>query len=88
MDPDLTRSTDLRSGKVYPLEALTLIVPLKPLIMWLLPRDAHAWTNIDSPERGPHFPYVLQAAVKRTKIEFERTTKDLPQDLAALFVDN
>jgi hypothetical protein len=84
---DLINSPALRSGKVYFLEALTLIVPLKPLVMPLLPRNAHAWMNLDSPERGPRFQYAFQAAVKRTVIEFQRTTKDLPEDLLALFVD-
>jgi hypothetical protein len=87
IDPDLIHSPELRSGKVYWLEVLTMIFPLKPLIMLLLPRDSHAWMNIDSPERGPHFPYAFQAAVKRTAIEFKRTTKDLPEDVVRLFVD-
>ena len=87
MDPDLTRSTDLRSGKVYVLEALTFIVPLRSLVMSLLPRDSHGWMNLDAPERGPNFDYAYQAAVKRTKIEFEMTTKDLPGDLVEFFVD-
>ena len=87
MDPELIHAPALRSGKVYLLEVLTFVLPLKPLIMPLLPRDAHAWMNIDSPERGPNFPYVFQAAVKRTKVEFQRTTQGLPEDLFKLFVD-
>jgi hypothetical protein len=87
MDPELLQAPALRSGKVYVLEVLTLIPPLRPLVMPWLPRDAHGWMNIDSPERGPNFPYVFQAAVKRTKIEFERTIRDVPEDLIKLFVD-
>jgi len=87
MDLDLINSSTLRSGKVYWLEVFTLIAPLKPLILRLLPRDAHGWMNLDSPARGPNFPYAFHAAVKRTQIEFERTTKDLPENLCALFVD-
>lgn len=87
LNPDLINSCALRSGKVHFLEVLTLIGPLKSLIMPLLPRDSHAWMNIDSPEQGPNFKYAFQAAVKRTKIEFEKTTKDLPSNLVALFVD-
>jgi hypothetical protein len=86
-DPDVIHSTALRSGKMYMLELLTLIPPLKPLVMPILPRDAHGWMNLDSPERGPNFPYAFQAAIKRTKIEFERTTKDLSEDSLELFVD-
>jgi hypothetical protein len=87
MDPDLINTPALRSGKVYVLELLTLIPFLRPFVMPLLPRDAHGWMNLDSPDRGPNFRYAFQAAVKRTKIEFEKTTKDLPEDLVALFVD-
>jgi hypothetical protein len=88
VDPELLHTPALRSGKVYALEILTLILPLKSMVMPLLPRDSHAWTNIDSPERGPNFKYVFQAAVKRTKIEFERTTGDLPPGLFSVFVDS
>jgi hypothetical protein len=87
LDPNLINSPALRSGKVYFLEGLTLIPPLKPLVMPLLPRDAHAWMNLDAPERGPNFKYAFQAAIKRTLIEFERTTKKLPKDLLGLFLD-
>jgi hypothetical protein len=87
LDPALLSSQALCSGRVYFLEALIYILPLKSLVMSFLPRDAHAWVNLDSPERGPNFQYAFQAAIKRTVIEFERTTKDLPGDLFALFLD-
>jgi len=87
LNTDLLNSGALRSGKVYLLEVLTLINPLRPLVLPLLPRGAHGWMNLDSPERGPHFKYAFQAALKRTKIEFERTMKELPEDLFAMFVD-
>jgi hypothetical protein len=87
MDSDLIDTTALRSGKVYLRELLTFIPIVKPLLMPFLPRDAHGWMNLDSPERGPNFLYAFQAAVKRTMIEFEKTTKDLPQHLLELFVD-
>ncbi|HUE98476.1 MAG TPA: hypothetical protein VMN99_04430 [Anaerolineales bacterium] len=87
LDPDLIHTRALRSGKVYLLELLTFIPILKPLVIPSLPRDAHGWMNLDSPERGPNFKYAFQAAVKRTKIEFEITTKNLPHDLFVLFVD-
>jgi hypothetical protein len=87
MDLDIMNAGALRSGKLYWLELLTFIAPLRPLIMPFMPRDAHAWMNLDSPERGPHFQYAFQAAVKWTKMEFERTAMDLPEALCALFVD-
>jgi len=87
MDSELINSRTLRSGKIYLLELLTFIPPLRPLVMSILPRDSHAWMNLDFPERGPNFKYAFQAAVKRTTIEFEQTMNGLPEDLFRLFVD-
>ena len=42
--------------------------------------------NLDSPEQGPSFIYAFQAAVKRTRLEFDKTASGLPQDLLKLFV--
>ena len=87
MDSDILNSGALRSGKVYWIELLTFISPLRTLVMSILPRDAHGWMNLDSPDRGPNFKYAFQAGLKRTTIEFEKTTQDLPDDLFRLFVD-
>jgi hypothetical protein len=87
LDLDLISSRALRSGRIYPLDYLAFIPVLKLLVVPLLPRDSHAWMNLDSAARGPNFPYAFQAAVKRTKIEFERTTNQLPGELFRLFVD-
>lgn len=88
VDPDLINIPALRSGTIYlPLEALYHFHSLRPLLLRILPRDSHAWMNLDSPRQGPNFEYAFQAGVKRTKIEFEKTTKDLPEDLLVLFVD-
>jgi len=87
VDPSVIQSEALRSGKIYLLDLLTFISMLKPLVMPLLPRDSHAWMNLDSPERGPNFNYAFQAAVKRTRIEFEKTIKGLPDEVCQLFLD-
>ena len=87
LDPGLIHSPALRSGKVYVIEVLSLIPILRPLVLSLLPSDAHGKVSLDSPADGPNFKYVFQAAVKRTEIEFQKTTKDLPGDLFGLFVD-
>ena len=43
VDPALIDSPALHSGKIYmPLEPFSLIKPLRPLVMPLLPRDSHA----------------------------------------------
>ncbi|MGE5377243.1 MAG: hypothetical protein ACM3XO_19480 [Bacteroidota bacterium] len=88
VEPAVLESGALRSGKIYyPLEVFSFIKVLKPLVLPLLPRDSHAWMNIDSPEQGFKFDYVMQASIQRTVLEFERTVKGLRQDRLKLFVD-
>ena len=88
IDPDLINTRALRSGKInLPLEALSSIKILKPLVMPFLPRDSHAWMNLDSPEQGPNFTFAFHAAVKRTKIEFEKTILGFSQEMRKLFLD-
>ena len=88
VDLTLLNSSDLHSGKVYyPLELLYYISPLRPYVLSWIPHDSHAWMNLDSPEQGFKFYYAMQAAIKRTKIEFEKTTRSLPEDLFMLFGD-
>ena len=85
---DLLNHLTLRSGHIYlPLEAFYHFHWLRPLLLRILPHDSHAWMNLDSPKQGPNFAYAFQAGIKRTKIEFEKTTKNLSKDLFRLFVD-
>ena len=88
MDPSLIHSPDLRSGKIYlPLDALYFIKRLRPLILRLIPRDSHAWMNLDTPEQGFKFDYAMHAAIKRTVIEFEKTTEGFSEEMCRLFLD-
>ena len=88
VDEDLIHTRALRSGKIYlPLEALYFIHAFRSTALRLLPRDSHAWMNLDSPEQGPNFKYAFQAAIKRTKIELNKTVAHLQQDLLKLFFD-
>ena len=88
VDPDLLDSRALRSGRIYlPLEVFSFVKPLKSLVLPLLPRDSHAWMNLDSPEQGPNFSLAFHAAVKRTRLEFEKTTSGLSTELLHLFVN-
>lgn len=85
LDVELLRSPALRSGKLYyPLEALSFIPSIKKFILPLLPRDSHAWMNLDEPGQGPKFPYALAAAIKRTVWEYEKTVRGLPENLARI----
>lgn len=88
MDPSLIHSPDLRSGKVYyPFELLYFVRRLRPLALRILPRDSHAWMNLDSPAQGFKFDYAMHAAVKRTVIEFEKTTEGFSEEMRRLFLD-
>lgn len=88
LDEDLIHTRALRSGRIYlPLDALYFVRPLRRLILRILPRDSHAWMNLDSPEQGPNFLYAFQAAIKRTRLEFNKTASALPQNLLSLFVN-
>jgi len=74
LDAKLLHNPRLFTGHIYlPLEALCLFPFMRRWVRPLLPRDAHAWVNLDGPETGPLFPYSLEAAVQRTAAEFERT---------------
>ena len=87
VDPALINSPALHSGKLYyPLELLSFVKFLRPLVMPLLPRDSHAWMNLDSPAQGPNFGFAYHAAVKQTRIEFEKTVIHLSTDQLAVFL--
>ena len=87
LDTSLIQSPHLCSGKTYnPFELLYFIKRLRPHILPLIPRDSHAWMNLDSPMQGFKFEYAMQAAIKRTRIEHEKTMKALPRDLMTVFV--
>lgn len=62
----------LKSGRIYPpLEYLSFLPLLAPLVIPMLPRDSHAWMNKDDPSR-PDFDYAYVAAVKRTEYELQQ----------------
>jgi hypothetical protein len=88
IDPEeneLLRDTRLHSGKLYyPLEALSFLSAFKSYVIPLLPRDSHAWMNIDDPSRSG-FDYAFAAAVMRTNAEYLQLTSQLsPQQVAFL----
>ena len=92
LDASLLRHPRLFTGRIYlPLEALCLFPSLRGLVKPLLPRDAHAWVNLDSQDTGPLFPYTLEAAVQRMEAEFDRTLAAIREvgDRAAMarFID-
>ena len=75
---EVIRSPDLRSGKLYyPIEVLAFIPGIKRFVIPHLPKDSHAHMHIDSPARGERFTYAFEAAVKRTRYEFDITIENL-----------
>jgi len=88
LDPDILQSPDLRSGKTYyPFEFLYFVPGTRRFSLRILPKDSHAWMNLDSPEQGFKFDYAIQAAIKRTVIEFEKTTGKFTDVMCRLFCE-
>ncbi len=88
LDEDILFSKDLRSGNIYfPLDLLVYIPFIKDWAMQRIPPDSHARMNLDSPGRGPLFPYAIKAAVKRTRHESEQIFKELDATRQHLFAD-
>ena len=84
LDPRFLRHPRLTSGRIYlPIEAMVYFPGLRGLVRRLLPKDSHAWMNLDSPATGPHFPYSIEAAVQRTGAEFDRTLAALGEGRGA-----
>jgi hypothetical protein len=74
LDPSLLKHPRLMTCRMYwPVEALYFVPGLGPLVKRFLPKDAHAWMNLDNPKTGRLFPYAMEAAVQRTVAEYERT---------------
>ena len=88
MDLSIINGPDLRSGKVYyPFELLYFIRKTRAFSLRYLPKDSHAWMNLDTPEQGFKFDYAMHAAIKRTVIEFDKTTEGFSEEMCQLFLD-
>ncbi|MBN2503641.1 MAG: hypothetical protein JXB38_22890 [Anaerolineales bacterium] len=88
LDETLLDSPDLRSGEIYAIEVLAYFPVLRPLMLRLLPKDAHGHMNLDDPSKGPLFPYAIAAAVKRTTHEYATVAEALSELELARFWDN
>lgn len=85
---DILQHPDLHSGKLYyPFEVLVFIPPLRKFILPHLSADSHAHMNLDDFDDKGIFEYVLQASIKRTKIEFDVTTSQISSAHLFLFTD-
>ena len=66
----------LHSGKLYyPAEVVTFLPGIPTWVVALFPADSHARMNKDGPNR-PRFEFALQAALKRTQMEFDQITQN------------
>ena len=82
---DVMADPRLHSGQLYyPLELLSFIPAILPLVTPFLPRNSHAWMNKDDPSR-PDFDFAFEAAVKRTQLEFQDIVGALSPARAELF---
>ena len=80
-DLAIIQSPKLQSGKLYyPLEIFYFVPGLKKFILPRLPKDSHAWMNLDSPEQGVLFDYAFAAAVKVTRDEWKKALADLSEE--------
>ncbi len=85
---ELVSSPDLHSGKLYfPWEVLAFLPGIKLLVIPFLPEDSHAHMHLDSPARGERFSYAFEAAIQRTRDEFDKTVAGLSSGQEALFKD-
>lgn len=82
---DILNSPHLRSGYFYPIEYISRWLGIRKLLMPLIPKDSHTKMNLDKPERGPAFHHAFAAALKRTRLEFERTASNLTPGALAAF---
>lgn len=81
---NLVADAHLRSGRLYyPLELLSFIPFLRARVLPLLPRDSHAWMNMDDPS-CPNFDFAYAAAVKRTQAEYTHLAHHLSAPHVAL----
>ncbi|MBA3531475.1 MAG: hypothetical protein H0T73_06085 [Ardenticatenales bacterium] len=79
---DPTAVPTLRAGTAEVLDILLYLLYRIPLVgPWIkhlyLPPGSHEAMNIDDPSRGPLFPFVMAAAIKHTRLEFEQLREAL-----------
>jgi len=85
IDNSIINNPDFHSAKTYlPLDYFALIPKLGTIFKNLLPKDSHAWMNLDSPESGKPFRWAFHAAVKRTHYEYTEIIKIVQKKDSAL----
>ena len=87
-DEKIIHHPGLVSGSIYyPLEILTFLPWFATWARLRLPRDSHAWMNLDSPAQGPLFELAVQAAERRTRLEYENVCRGMTPEMLGAFQD-
>lgn len=86
-DPASLNSPDLRSGYFYMWRDWIYYIPLLANVTrkYLVFPNSHEAMHLDSPDRGPRFPYSIVAAKQRTLAEHHRAVQNLSAARARLF---
>ena len=87
LDTKTLQHPKLHSGKINFWDWLAFIPGFYPLARYLTPEDSHTHMNLDHPGRGPLFPYAIEAAVKRTDLEYVQIADRLGSTKLAYFRD-
>lgn len=74
VDMNILQHQQLSSGYFVPWRDPFYLIPgIGPLLKKIyLPADSHEAMHLDSPQRNPYFDYAFQAAIQRTRFEYER----------------
>jgi len=81
LDKVYLQHPQLASGRVYLWDFVYFIPGLRNLALRNLPLDSHGHMNLDHPGRGPLFPHVMAAAIKRTHFEYQETIQQITAEL-------
>lgn len=88
LDSDILQDPALHSGNIYFWDWLAFVPGCYSLALRLTPKDSHTHMNLDHPDRGPFFPYAIEAAVKCTVFEFEKIANKLDVTKLARFTNH
>ena len=81
IEQEILNNPHLRSGINYlPFDILTYFPGIGRYFRYFVPRNGHAWMNLDDPSRGERFKVAFIAAKKRTLIEFNHILKLFPEN--------
>lgn len=85
IDDSIINNPGFCSAKTYfPLDYFALLPKVGTLFKNMLPKDSHAWMNLDSPESGYLFRWACHAAVKRTHYEYTEIIRMVQKNDSAL----